>query len=271
MSHTVSFPEEVRGIYLETVLSGAAGLGVYVFRAGPFLIDAGFKHARQHLLAWDGLSGAQTCLLSHHDEDHAGNAEVLAGTGLEVRAPRDVIRLLGAQDPMLPYRRIIWGTGRYGGVRPLSEGAEEVRLDDWRFVPVHTPGHTPDHYIYHEPDRGLVFSGDLYIGRAVPVAKADEDLDALLGSLQRVIELGPRAVFCGHRGRLERPVESLRAKIDWLQELIGGAKRLASEGRGVEEIRGRLLGRRQLIDWASLGEYSRRNLIERALAATSIR
>ena len=270
MSRATSFPEDVRGIYLETLVSGTAGLGVYVFRAGPFLIDAGFRHARRHLLAWDGLRGAQACLLTHHDEDHAGNAEPLAARGLEVLAPPAVVGLLGTQDPMLPYRRLVWGTGRYNGVRPLSEAEDDARGGGWRFVPVHTPGHTPDHYVYHEPDRALIFSGDLYIGRAVPVAKADEDLDRLLSSLHRVIELEPLAVFCGHRGRLERPVESLRAKVDWLEELIGGAKRLASRGDDLKEITRRLLGRRQLIDWASFGEYSRRNLIERALAATSV-
>ena len=264
MSHTATFPEDIRGIYLETLVSGTAGFGVHVFRAGPFLIDAGFKHARRHLLGWDGLRGARTCLLTHHDEDHAGNAEPLAEAGLDVLAPPDVIQLLGAQDPMLPYRRIVWGTGSYAGVRPL---AGEARDGGWRLVPVHTPGHTSDHYVYHEPDRGVVFSADLYIGRAVPVAKADEDLDEMLRSLYRVVELKPRVVLCAHRGRLERPVETLQAKINWLEKLIVDAKRLASQGHGLEEITQRTLGGRGLIDWASFGEYSRRNLIERALVA----
>ncbi|MEE9245144.1 MAG: MBL fold metallo-hydrolase [Gemmatimonadota bacterium] len=263
MTHTAEFPEGVQGIWLQTPISRAAGYGVYVFRAGPWLIDAGFKNARRALLAWPGLEGASGCLLTHHDEDHTGNAAQLAARGFEVLAPSRVIERLQPR-PIPLYRRLMWGTAAVGPVGPLGDG---LRAEGWRLDPVYTPGHSADHYAYHEPDRDLVFSADLYIGRRVPVARPDEDLPQLLASLRRVRNLNPRVMFCAHRGRIARPAESLQAKIDWLEEVISRARELARGGLGVAEIGRRVLGRRGFIDWVSFGEYSRRNLIELALRA----
>ena len=64
---------------------------------------------------------------------------------------------------------------------------------------------------------------------------------------------------------VEHPAEVLEEKIDWLEEIIARAKELKENGMHVKAIARRLLGPKEMIDWFSRGEYSRRNLIEAAL------
>jgi glyoxylase-like metal-dependent hydrolase (beta-lactamase superfamily II) len=141
----------------------------------------------------------------------------------------------------------------------------EVEADGWRLVALHTPGHSSDHFVFYEPVRGLVFSGDLYIARRVPVATPREDVDQLLASLRKVRDLRPTAMYCAHRGRVDRPAEALAAKIAWLEEVVDRARELAARGMSVRAIRRRVLGREGLVRWVSGGEYCKRNLIEAAL------
>lgn len=249
---------------METLRSRLAGYGVYVFRAGPFLIDAGFGNAQSQLLRWPGLAGATTCLLTHHDEDHSGNAAALTRYGITVAAPSRVVDRLRRRAPIRLYRRWMWGRGAFAALELLKG---EAIGDGWRLLPVYTPGHSDDHYVYYEPDRRLVFSADLYIGRRVRVAKANEDLSQLLDSLRSVRDLDPMAMYCSHRGRIERPAAALQDKIDWIEELIGRAKELEGQGMRPDQIARQLLGRDKIIDWASRFEYSRRNLVELALKA----
>ncbi len=259
---TANATEGVESIRLATLRSRAVGMGIFVYRAGDALIDAGFHHARRQLQRWPRLSGARVCLLTHHDEDHVGVAAQLARLGIEVLAPALVAAELKERRRLPLYRRWVWGTAEPVAASPLS-GA--LRSGGWQLVPVHTPGHSPDHFVYHEPDRDLVFAGDLYIGGRVAVAKPTEDLRQLITSLNTVRELQPRALFCAHRGRVVPAVAALEAKIDWLESVIDRAQRLAAAGHVVGAISRELLGREGLMRVVSNGEYCKRNLIEAAL------
>ncbi len=256
----------VEAIHLRTLRSRAAGMGVYVYRVGPFLIDAGFAHARTQLLGWPAQRRAEICLLTHHDEDHVGSAAALAREGLTVQAPAPVITALDETRRRvggLPlYRRFIWGTPEPFEPAPLAGPAAR---GGWRLEPIHTPGHSPDHFAYHEPGRGFVLSGDLYIGTRVRVAKPGEDIRRLLASLRRVRDLEPRLLFCAHRGRLDSPGEALTRKIDWIEETAGRARELAARGMGLEEVTRRVLGREGFMRLVTAGEYCKRNLIRAML------
>lgn len=256
-------PEEVQAVWLSTTVTRTmGGYGVHVFRAGELLIDSGFPHASKAFLGWSGLEGAGACLLTHHHEDHVGNAAALVERGIGVRAPTPVVRSLEDPPKLLAYQRMMWGTPEPVTVTAV-DGATVA--GDWRLVPIATPGHAPDHYVYHEPERDLVFTGDLYLGRRVEDVRRGEELGPLLESLRRVRDLRPRALYCAHRGRVDRPAEALQAKIDWLEDVIAKARKLGDGGASVDEIRRRLLGREGLTYWITAGDVCKRNLIEAAL------
>jgi len=265
VDQTTSFPDEVYAIRLETLRSRSAGMAVWAYRAGPWLVDAGFAHARRQLLRWDGLKGVEACILTHHHEDHVGNAAALAAHGIDVIAPPRVIEWLPETRKRLPlYRWWIWG---HADVADVTDVDGPLRGSGWTLDPIHTPGHAPDHHVLFEPERRLLFSADLYIARRVPVARLDEDPETLLDSLRRVRDLRPDTMFCAHRGRIASPVQALNEKIGWLEDLVDGARALRREGLEVKEIARRLLGREGAITWISGGELSKRNLVRVSLVA----
>ncbi|MFF8946152.1 MBL fold metallo-hydrolase [Streptomyces sp. NPDC014864] len=152
------------------------------------LIDTGYPGDRRQLL--DSLTAVgsspdavQAVLITHAHNDHLGSAEYLRGThGTPVHlheaevphARREFLhqvsvgRVLsnGWRPGVLP-----WAVHslRVGGTAHVPVAAPEAfpaagPLDlPGRPVPVHTPGHTRGHVVFHLPDAGVVVSGDALV------------------------------------------------------------------------------------------------------------
>ncbi|MGH3994245.1 MAG: MBL fold metallo-hydrolase, partial [Pseudonocardiaceae bacterium] len=93
--------------------------------------------------------------------------------------------------------------------RELVEGAEvETDLGVWR---VHeTPGHAPSHVVLHQPERGLLLSGDHLLGRVslyYDYGYSPDPAGEFLDSLDVVDRLDVQLVLAGHG----RPVRDARA------------------------------------------------------------
>jgi glyoxylase-like metal-dependent hydrolase (beta-lactamase superfamily II) len=153
------------------------GPNTWVVGEGPsIVIDPGPDDAG-HLREIEREAGrVGAILLTHAHPDHAPGAEPLAAsTGATIHAfrpPPDGLRLRDG-DP--------------------------IRVGDVTVIPIHTPGHTPDHVaLWLERDGGL-FSGDAVLGRGTSVIDPPEgDLAAYLRSLRRMRELKPRTLYPGH-------------------------------------------------------------------------
>lgn len=241
----------------------AAGYDVSAYLHRGVLIDTGFRHVRRELEAvLDELSPSGV-IVTHWHEDHAGNAPTLAG-----RYPvwmgegtRDRLR----ERPRVKlYRHVVWGRPRR-----LSHPVEPARDAPLRLV--HTPGHSFDHHVAHDPDTDTVFGGDLWLGVRVRVIGREENPYRILESLDRVIALRPARLFDAHRGLVDDPVESLRARRDWLQETIGDIERRVAAGDPDGVILRAVLDGEELSALVTEGEYSRRNLVRavRALSGAS--
>jgi glyoxylase-like metal-dependent hydrolase (beta-lactamase superfamily II) len=110
------------------------------------------------------------------------------------------------------------GAARYAerhGVRLLRHpglaDGDVVHAGSVSVIALHTPGHAPDHLCFWLPEDRVLFSGDLILGRGSSmVSYPDGDVAALLRSLDRVAELGPRMLFPGHWD----PVADAMAKVD---------------------------------------------------------
>jgi glyoxylase-like metal-dependent hydrolase (beta-lactamase superfamily II) len=64
---------------------------------------------------------------------------------------------------------------------------------------VHTPGHASNHLCWLLEEDGILLSGDhIMDGSTVVIAPPDGDMTAYLASLERVLDLGPRAIAPGH-------------------------------------------------------------------------
>jgi glyoxylase-like metal-dependent hydrolase (beta-lactamase superfamily II) len=122
-------------------------------------------------------------------------------------------------------------------------------------------GHAEDHVVLFEPSRGWLFSGDLYLSSRLKFLRDDENVFALMDSLERMVGLEPHVMFCQHRGRLEQPAALLRRKLEALREMEGTIRRLHAMGRSEEEIARALPGRDLFWRVSSRGHFSKRNFV----------
>jgi glyoxylase-like metal-dependent hydrolase (beta-lactamase superfamily II) len=153
-----------------------------------------------HLAAVEAVLSARDArcvavLVTHHHGDHA---EAARPWGTRFGAPVAAARADVA--------------GERG--RVLASG-DRLDLAGTRLDVVPTPGHTGDHLAFRV-DSGAVLVGDHVLGRGTSVVTYPEgDVVAYLESLRRVLDLGPRALYCGHGPELtEDPDAVLRYYLE---------------------------------------------------------
>ena len=168
------------------------GTNTWVVGADPAaVIDPG-PDLSEHLDEVALTAGRVGAVLVTHDHpDHAPGARSFAE---RVGAPLYAFRLEGAEH--------------------LRDG-QALQVGALRIVAVHTPGHTPDHVVFHVPAAGALFTGDAVLGRGTSFIDPPEgDLVQYLRSLKRMQELGPRILYPGHGPAVMRGVEKLQEYVD---------------------------------------------------------
>ncbi|MFG3127624.1 MBL fold metallo-hydrolase [Streptomyces tendae] len=196
------------------------------------LVDTGYPGDRRALL--DSLAAVGSSpeavaavLVTHAHNDHLGSAEYLrAAHGTPVllheaevpHARRDFLQqvsvgtvLRNAWRPgVLPWMVHVLRTGgteQHPVTAPAAFPAAGALDLPGRPVPVHTPGHTDGHCVYHLPDAGVVISGDALVsGHALSRTEGPQLLPDLfhhdragaLASLDVVAALEGDVLLPGH-------------------------------------------------------------------------
>ncbi|GAA5336426.1 MULTISPECIES: MBL fold metallo-hydrolase [Thermus] len=215
----------VESLFLVTPLTWWINFGVYIYQYKGFQIDAGPLRTLRY------RSRAEALFITHTHEDHAGGAARLS---LPIFTGKEAAYLLQNPPALSLYRRLVWGT-----VKPVRAQAAE-RVGSFFILP--TPGHSPDHVVIYDEEAGLVFGGDLFLSVRANVAPPGFDVEALMQSLRKVMELKPRRFFCAHAGDVANPLQALAAKLEFLEKTREQALKLKQKGFHVTEIRDRLFG-----------------------------
>ena len=173
--------------------TGPTGNNTYLLIGPPaILIDAGIGDPAHVAAVARALDGARLdlVLITHHHVDHVAGVPAL----LE-RWPGAVVRGGGAGAP-------------------LAE-RECFQSGSTRLVAVHTPGHAPDHFCFFDEASREMYCGDLArIGGTVVIpASRGGDLDAYMGSLDRVRDLRPSRLLPAHGPTIEDPVSLIDSYI----------------------------------------------------------
>jgi ribonuclease/clavin/mitogillin len=241
---------------------------VTAFLVDGLLIDSGPPYTAGELVAWCRGQPVRQVVNTHHHEDHSGgDARLHRELGLPVSASPLTAALLADFPTIQLYRRIVWGRPQDLVVQPLGDRLETAHHT---FEVVPTPGHSPDHICLWEPHEGWLFSGDLYIHERVRYLREDEDLGALIHSLQRALALRPRLLVCAHAGVIADGCSALERKIAYWAGLQEEARALAAAGLSPRQITDRLLGKEGRITQVSCGHISQINLIRALLSADTI-
>ncbi|MBN2472594.1 MAG: MBL fold metallo-hydrolase [Anaerolineae bacterium] len=194
---------------------------------GLTIIDAGLGLAAERILSQIAAAGYQPSdvkriLITHAHPDHVGGLPALqARTGaaliassieapvLEGRAPQQVVPL--AELSLL--NRLMRGgreTGETLPGTPVSRTLEDgERLPDVMggLQAILTPGHTPGHTAFWQPERRVLFCGDAlmhFFRLSEPFHAFSSDLAAIKRSIRKVADLAPEVVCFGHGAPLLR-------------------------------------------------------------------
>jgi glyoxylase-like metal-dependent hydrolase (beta-lactamase superfamily II) len=236
-----------------------------VYRIGGTVIDSGPSNQWSAVRGFLDTGGVERLLLTHHHEDHSGNASRIAGRyGLRPLAPEVGQAKLarGYRTPLI--QKFVWGSPRPVQTQPLPACIE---LDQNNTLePVATPGHAKDHTCLFWKERGYMFTGDLYLSRSRTHMLADENLQHLMESIAKILRYEFDVLLCSHRGIVTNGHVMLTQKLNNLRELCQHAQDLHEQGIAEAEVVKQLLGPEDILSWVSRYNISKRNLIRKATA-----
>jgi endoribonuclease LACTB2 len=246
---------DVTAFELFTRRTQVARYSVHVFVVRGALIDTGFHGARRDVARLVDELRPRGALVTHAHEDHAGNVELLARRGVPLGMSDATAARVRDVAPIALYRRWTWGS-----MAPLRTPFTRFAPADLALVPA--PGHSGDHHVVWDATTRTLFAGDLYLGVKVRVTHPSEDPYRHVDTLRMAIALEPARLFCAHRGAVERPVEQLRAKAEWMAATVGEIERRIAAGAEDDAMIAReVLGRETLTGWFSRGEYAHVNIV----------
>lgn len=223
------------------------------------LIDTAFPDVGDEFARWAADARPEGALVTHHHEDHSGNVGRLVALGIPVGLAPETLASITRPEPIGWYRRLCWGSARplAGHPAPFEHPALEL---------LHTPGHSADHHVVWDAERETIFGGDLFLGVKVRIAHPGEDIRGQVAQLRRIAALLPKRFFDGHRGPIERPVELLLAKAQFISDVVGAIEHHAGKGWDARAIQTEVLGARDLTGILSRGDYAKRNIVESVMA-----
>jgi glyoxylase-like metal-dependent hydrolase (beta-lactamase superfamily II) len=229
------------------------------------MVDTGCAHAASELLTVLADRPPTSIVNTHTHEDHIG-----ANGDLQARWPDLVIYahplalpVLAdprGKQPLHPYRKVFWGWPKPSHAGAVTDCAT-IETEHHCFQVVYTPGHAPDHICLYEPERGWLFTGDLFSGGKDRALRAGYDIWGIIASLKRIASLPARRMFPGSAQVRENPKQELESKIAYLEDFGGRVLELHRKGWGVRAIVRAVCGGAMQIEWITLGHFTRRNFV----------
>lgn len=105
----------------------------------------------------------------------------------------------------------------------LLKDGDQIDLGGRNILVLHTPGHSPGHMCFFEPERGYLFTGDLVYKGMLFANYPSTDPLAYLASLEKVCALPVKSVFPAHH--------SLNIQPEILPRMCAAFQQLKTEGK----------------------------------------
>lgn len=239
-----------------------------IYRIGDTLIDAGPSNQWSTIKRVLKPLPIQTLLITHHHEDHSGNANRISKLKkLLPYAPSLGQEKLAKGYPTPLLQKLIWGSPLKVQTQTLPESLiiNENSPSQSKVIAIPTPGHAKDLTCLFLPEQKYLFSGDMYISKSLKYLRADENLTQLIQSLRKLIALDFKILFCPHRGIIEEGKEALQGKLENLLMLCRQSQELMSTGLNENQIMNKLLGPEDGLAKLSKFNISKGNLIRQAM------
>lgn len=236
-----------------------------LYRLGNTLIDTGPPNMWKVVQKFVSERDVNQILITHHHEDHGGNAgPIQRQANCEVLIHENGLTPMRDGFLMELYRKIVWGRPEKVEAKPWQG---EMNLSNgMTLIPYYTPGHSDDSSCYLEPNRGWLFSGDLYIVSRPHSMRYDENPWDLINSLENLLHCDFEVLFCAHRGVVSNGKQAIQSKLNFLRELGESILELHERGYSQKAITRKLLGKEDLLALITYYTFSKQNFVKNFLA-----
>ena len=264
MLKTTSYGDVTR-FDLGRTLFGRGRYWTTAYLVDGMMVDTGCAFSAPELVAALADVPLTHIVNTHTHEDHIGGNGPLQRQwdGLDILAHPLALPVLAdprGEQPLHVYRRVMWGWPEPSWGQPVSDGAV-IETERYRFQVIYTPGHSLDHICLYEPQQGWLFTGDLFVGGQDRALRAGYDIWEIITSLKRIAALPATTLYPGSARVRDNPAQALADKVAYLEEFGERVLALHRAGRGVSEIVRAVCGGPMLIEFVTLGHFSRRRLV----------
>lgn len=234
-------------------------MSIYLYFIDGLLVDTGPSVRRKSIIpifkSWD----IEQVAITHYHEDHAGMAPWVS------RHVKGDIFVHEKSVPIVNKKaQIPWYREFFSGSRWAFEAVpypSVIKTDKYAFYPIETAGHTEDHISLFEPNKGWLFTGDLYITPYPKVFLKEESMANYIDSLEKLKQFDYDTVFCAHEGIIENGKEMMNRKLDYLQKIRMEVIRLHELGFSDRAIMKRIFPDHVRLEQLTFGSFSRLNLV----------
>ncbi len=237
---------------------------VHFYIVQGLCIDTGLRHMQKEVLSVVNSDQIEMVLLTHHHEDHSGNAaSIHALTGIPVLGHPLTVEKMQTGFKILPYQHFVWGRTKPLAMRPVPATIKQKEIE---LKPIHTPGHSKDHLVYYEQNRGWLFSGDLYLADRIKYFRADERIKDQIDSLKTLLTLDFDTLFCSHNPQMKNGKSRIAGKLQFLEDMYGKIKLLWEKGFDENAVIKKLGFKEDLaVKLLCFGNVSMRQIVRSAL------
>ncbi len=168
-------------------------------------------------------------------------------------------------------RRLVWGVPEaVTQVTTLEEIADVIHTPRFNIRAIETPGHSPDHVCFFEPQYRWLFSGDAYIGGRDRTWAREFDLFGVIGALQTLATLKPDRLFPGSGNVRRVPVNDILDKVNYLTEVASSVAQMEAEGKTAQTIALELFPADTNMSFWTQQHFTALNLVEACRAYNEI-
>jgi len=237
-----------------------------IYQLGNTIIDTGPSREWPAIHRYFDDKSIKQALLTHHHEDHSGNARHFQQRyGTVIHSHPNNHRVLSEGLKLSMIRKVTFGSVKAFTPEPLPA---QIELDNGNILQTHhMPGHTNDLCCFFEPNEGWLFTGDLYVSSTIKYMTVDEDVDHWIKSLEQALSLDFDTLFCSHRAVVSDGKLVLEKKLDFINSLRQEVAHWHNKGYSEKQITRQLLGRKDAAGYLSFMHMSKRNLTRACLAS----
>lgn len=232
---------------------------IHLYLIDGLLIDTGPRIRKFNLIRAFRSKDIRQVAVTHSHDDHAGMAHWISEHfSADIYCHEKALPSLNKSALSPWYRRLF--SSRHININVKSY-PDIIRTPEHEFLPIATPGHTSNHVCLLEPDKGWLFSGDLYITPYPKVFLKHESINDYIESLNKLMSYNFDILFCAHEGVIHDGKEILKRKLDYLLNIRRDVTELHQAGFTDREIKKRLFPDKVRLELMSFGLFSRLNMI----------